>query len=68
MKIIPPVTVIQYLRCLRENGRARSFDTAFVYHTRPGVGPPTAERDGAMALGRLVITARPTGRRRYAAW
>src|SRR5438128_2624040 len=31
---MPPVTGIQYLRCLRENGRARSFDTAFVYHTR----------------------------------
>ena len=27
---IPPVTGIQYLRCLRENGRARSFDTALI--------------------------------------
>src|SRR5262245_11848388 len=27
MRIIPPVTGIQYLRCLRENGRARSLDT-----------------------------------------
>jgi hypothetical protein len=33
IRIIPPVTGIQYLRCLRENGRARSFDTLFVYHT-----------------------------------
>ena len=27
---MPPVTGIQYFRCLRENGRARSLDTTIV--------------------------------------
>src|SRR6185436_16806820 len=32
IRIMPPVTGIQYFLCLRENGRARSFATSDAYH------------------------------------
>lgn len=44
IKIIPPVTGIQYFRCLRENGRARSLDTPTLYHAIPGVAGATRRR------------------------
>src|SRR3954470_18967639 len=54
IKTIPPVTGIQYLRCLRENGRARSLDTAFVYHIRRG-----DDRRRAGDAVRRPVTPRP---------
>src|SRR3954469_5006753 len=43
IRIMPPVTGIQYLRCLRENGRARSLDTP----SSSTPGGPTRPRDRA---------------------
>jgi hypothetical protein len=39
---MPPVTVNQYLACLRENGAARSFATP--PSSTGAVGPPNASR------------------------